>query len=87
MIDGVPVNDMENGWVYWSNWFGLDAITSQVQVQRGLGATKLALPSVGGTMNILTQNNSGGKREIKATTRIRFWNVFKNFSYRTSREH
>ncbi|HIP31699.1 MAG TPA: TonB-dependent receptor [Crocinitomicaceae bacterium] len=64
MIDGVPVNDMENGWVYWSNWFGLDAITSQVQLQRGLGATKLALPSVGGTMNILTQK-TGGKREIK----------------------
>ena len=20
MINGVPVNDMENGWVYWSNW-------------------------------------------------------------------
>lgn len=64
MIDGVPVNDMENGWVYWSNWFGLDAITSQIQVQRGLGATKLAMPSVGGTMNILTQN-TGGKRVIK----------------------
>lgn len=64
MIDGVPVNDMENGWVYWSNWFGLDAITSQIQVQRGLGATKIAMPSVGGTMNILTQN-TGGKREIK----------------------
>ncbi len=64
MIDGVPVNDMENGWVYWSNWFGLDAITGQMQVQRGLGATKLAMPSVGGTINILTQN-TGGKREIK----------------------
>ena len=64
MIDGVPVNDMENGWVYWSNWFGLDNITSQIQLQRGLGATKLAMPSVGGTMNILTQN-TGGKREIK----------------------
>jgi hypothetical protein len=63
MIDGVPVNDMENGWVYWSNWFGLDDITQQIQVQRGLGATKLAMPSVGGTMNIITQNTSG-KREI-----------------------
>ena len=63
MIDGVPVNDMENGSVYWSNWFGLDAITGQMQVQRGLGATKLAMPSVGGTINILTQN-TGGKREI-----------------------
>ena len=64
LIDGVPVNDMENGWVYWSNWFGLDNITSQIQVQRGLGATKLAMPSVGGTMNILT-DNTAGKREIK----------------------
>jgi hypothetical protein len=63
MIDGVPVNDMENGWVYWSNWFGLDAITSTMQVQRGLGATKIAMPSIGGTINILTQgigNKKGG---------------------------
>lgn len=64
MIDGVPVNDMENGWVYWSNWFGLDQITNTIQVQRGLGATKLAMPSVGGTMNIITQP-TGGKRRIK----------------------
>ncbi|MBU1009023.1 MAG: TonB-dependent receptor [Bacteroidetes bacterium] len=55
MLDGVPVNDMENGWVYWSNWFGLDAVTRSIQVQRGLGASKLALPSVGGTMNITTK--------------------------------
>ncbi len=55
MLDGIPVNDMENGWVYWSNWFGLDAVTRSIQVQRGLGASKLALPSVGGTMNIMTK--------------------------------
>ncbi|MBN1200009.1 MAG: carboxypeptidase-like regulatory domain-containing protein, partial [Bacteroidales bacterium] len=55
MIDGIPVNDMENGWVYWSNWFGLDAVTRNIQVQRGLGASKLALPSVGGTMNMTTK--------------------------------
>ncbi len=55
MIDGIPVNDMENGWVYWSNWFGLDAITRSMQVQRGLGISKLAIPSVGGTMNIITK--------------------------------
>ena len=55
LLDGVPVNDMENGWVYWSNWFGLDAVTRTIQVQRGLGASKLALPAVGGTINILTK--------------------------------
>ncbi|MFK7905528.1 MAG: hypothetical protein AB8B69_10405, partial [Chitinophagales bacterium] len=48
-------NDMENGWVYWSNWFGLDLVTQRMQVQRGLGASKLSTPSVGGTINILTK--------------------------------
>jgi carboxypeptidase-like protein/TonB-dependent receptor-like protein len=56
MIDGIPVNDMENGWVYWSNWSGLDVVIRTIQVQRGLSASKLALPSVGGTMNILTES-------------------------------
>jgi len=55
MINGVPVNDMENGWVYWSNWAGLGDAVSSMQVQRGLGASKLAINSVGGTMNILTK--------------------------------
>jgi iron complex outermembrane receptor protein len=55
MLDGVPVNDMENGAVYWSNWFGLDAVSRSIQVQRGLGASKIAIPSVGGTINILTK--------------------------------
>ncbi|MCF8381596.1 MAG: TonB-dependent receptor [Bacteroidales bacterium] len=55
LLDGVPVNDMENGHVYWSNWFGLESVTRSIQVQRGLGASKLALPSVGGTINIITK--------------------------------
>ncbi len=55
MLDGIPVNDMENGWVYWSNWFGLDAVMRGTQVQRGLGMSKLSIPSVGGTINITTK--------------------------------
>ncbi|OHX65661.1 TonB-dependent receptor [Flammeovirga pacifica] len=55
MINGVPVNDMENGSVYWSNWAGLSDVTRSMQVQRGLGASKVAVPSVGGTINILTK--------------------------------
>ncbi|MBU0528619.1 TonB-dependent receptor [bacterium] len=54
MINGVPVNDMENGWVYWSNWDGVGDATSSIQMQRGLSAVNLATPSVGGTMNIIT---------------------------------
>lgn len=56
LINGVPVNDMENGNVYWSNWANLSDVTKNIQVQRGLGASKLAVSSVGGTVNIITQS-------------------------------
>jgi len=55
MINGIPVNDMENGRVFWSNWAGLSDVTSAMQVQRGLGSSKLAISSVGGTINIITK--------------------------------
>ena len=32
MVDGVPMNDMENGQVYWSNWSGLSDVTRTMQV-------------------------------------------------------
>ena len=55
LINGQPVNDMENGWVYWSNWQGLTDVASGIQLQRGLGASRLAVPSVGGTVSIFTK--------------------------------
>ena len=42
MINGVPQNDMENGWVYWSNWDGVGDTAASIQVQRGLSAVNLA---------------------------------------------
>ncbi|WP_029033917.1 TonB-dependent receptor [Salinimicrobium terrae] len=55
LINGVPINGMENGRVYWSNWAGLSDVTRIMQVQRGLGASRVAVPSVGGTINIITK--------------------------------
>ncbi|MEY4936090.1 MAG: hypothetical protein RIS64_2449 [Bacteroidota bacterium] len=69
MLDGIPVNDMENGEVFWSNWFGLGLVTKTMQVQRGLGASKLALPSVGGTINILTKGIDS-KQEMLAKQEV-----------------
>ena len=64
MINGVPQNDMENGWVYWSNWDGVADASHSIQIQRGLSAVNLATPSIGGTMNIITDpatHEKGGK--------------------------
>ncbi|MCD8385928.1 MAG: TonB-dependent receptor [Bacteroidales bacterium] len=56
LVNGVPVNDMEWGGVYWSNWTGLSDVTSSMQTQRGLGASILSAPSVGGTISIITRS-------------------------------
>ena len=56
LLNGIPINGAENGLVYWNNWMGLAEITNSIQIQRGIGASKVALNSVGGTINLNTQN-------------------------------
>lgn len=58
MIDGIPVNDMENGAVYWSNWASLSDVALLLQTQRGIGVSKVCAPSVGGTINIITKGSN-----------------------------
>ncbi len=55
MVNGIPINDMEWGGVYQSNWAGLSDVASSIQTQRGLGATMVSTPSIGGTINITTR--------------------------------
>ena len=56
LINGIPINDMEWGGIYWSNWAGLSDVTASMQTQRGLGAAIVSVPSVGGTINITTKS-------------------------------
>ena len=64
MVNGVPVNEMEWGGIYWSNWAGLSDVTRFIQVQRGLGASKdcqCRLSAV--SINIVTNStNAVGRR-------------------------
>lgn len=68
LINGIPVNGMENGKVYWSNWAGLSDVAQTIQVQRGLGASKLGLSSVGGTINIITKSTDAKKGGVIKST-------------------
>ncbi|WP_224488496.1 TonB-dependent receptor [Robertkochia flava] len=63
LLNGQPINGMEDGRMYWSNWSGMSDIANGIQIQRGLGSSKLAISSVGGTVNIVTRatdRNEGG---------------------------
>lgn len=55
LLNGQPINGMEDGNMYWSNWSGMSDIAQGIQIQRGLGSSKLAISSVGGTVNIVTK--------------------------------
>ena len=85
MINGVPVNDMENGRVFWSNWNGLGDVTSQMQVVRGLGVSKLAIGSIGGTINIVT-NSINTKKGGSFLQQVSDYGQYKEtLSYNTGR--
>lgn len=63
LVNGIPVNDMENGSLYWSNWAGLADVTEQIQTQRGIGANIISTQSLGGSINIITRGISS-KRNV-----------------------
>ncbi len=56
LINGVPVNGVENGLVYWSNWQGLTDASASIQIQKGPGVANVAANAVGGSVNIITAN-------------------------------
>ena len=63
LLNGQPINSVEDGRIFWSNWSGMTDVASAVQAQRGLGSSKLAISSVGGTVNIIsksTESRQGG---------------------------
>ena len=67
LLNGQPINGMEDGKMYWSNWSGMTDVATAVQVQRGLGSSKLAISSVGGTTNIImrsTEQKEGGSIQM-----------------------
>ncbi len=61
LLNGIPISSVENGLVYWNNWLGLTDATQFIQVQKGLGASRVAMNSVGGSINIITRT-SGSKK-------------------------
>jgi outer membrane receptor protein involved in Fe transport len=61
LLNGIPINGMENGLVYWSNWLGLSDAAASIQVQKGPGFSNLATNAVGGSINIITRTNNRSK--------------------------
>lgn len=61
MIDGIPLYDLEAGIVDWANISSMNDVATSIQLQRGLGASKLVNSSVAGTMNMILRNANHDK--------------------------
>ncbi|WP_321310744.1 carboxypeptidase-like regulatory domain-containing protein [Marinifilum fragile] len=53
-MNGMLMNDMENGRGYWYKWGGLNDATRNQEIQYGLGANGFGFGGFGGTTNINT---------------------------------
>ncbi len=76
MINGIPINNPENGEIYWSNWADLSDVISSIQVQRGLSASPFSSTPIGGNVNIIT---TGG---LTDNTLLKIKTVLGNYNYR-----
>ena len=52
LLNGVPINELENGGVYWGAWGGLNDVTRNRRNSFGLTASPYAFGGVGGSASI-----------------------------------
>jgi outer membrane receptor protein involved in Fe transport len=83
LINGQPINGVEDGKMYWSNWSGMIDVAEEIEIQRGLGSSKLAISSVGGTVNIVTKTVDAKEGGVYKSM-IGNDNYFKNSLYLSS---
>lgn len=58
LLNGIPIQGLTSGSMYWSNWMGLADATYAIQIQKGMGGSMLADCAMGGMVNIITKRSS-----------------------------
>lgn len=75
LINGVRVNDLENGWASWSSWGGLNDVTRNMEVHTGVSSSEQTFGGIAGYSNMDVRASLARKG-----TRISY--AFSNRSYR-----
>ncbi len=79
MINGIPINNPENGEIYWSNWSGISDVVDNIQVQRGLTTNPYSSSAIGGLINVQTMGVNSNNTFVKLSSEIGSDN-FRKFS-------
>ncbi|MCB0704176.1 MAG: TonB-dependent receptor [Saprospiraceae bacterium] len=62
LMNGIPMNELENGRPYWSTWGGLNDVTRNQETDFGLGAIEYTFGGIGGATNIDTRASNQRKQ-------------------------
>ena len=71
-INGIPVNDPENGWTIWSYWGGLNDVTRYPETSFGISNSAATFGSIGAYSFISalpSEKKTGGRISYAATNR------------------
>lgn len=82
MINGVPMNDIEVGRPYWSNWGGLNDVFRNRDNTVGLGANANAFGGVGGVSTIDARAS-----QQRRQTRVSYANANRSYRHRVMAVH
>lgn len=61
LLNGMQMNNLNNGYSAWSLWNGLNNVTNNRESLEGLGYSSFTFGSVGGAVNVLTRPSSFSK--------------------------
>ena len=61
LLNGIPMNNIESGRVFWSVWGGLNDATRNKNIKTGITSSKLCFGGIGGVSNIITRASSYSK--------------------------
>lgn len=62
LMGGVPLNDMETGRAYWSNWGGLNDVVRNVDIKTGIVPSQFTFGGVGGVTRIVNRPSTYRKQ-------------------------
>ncbi|MCQ2068547.1 MAG: TonB-dependent receptor plug domain-containing protein [Bacteroidaceae bacterium] len=83
LLNGIPIQGLTSGSMYWNNWMGLAEATYAVQIQKGMGSSMLADCAMGGMVNIITKTGEGSPEWDFSTSYTQFGTKKGMLSYST----
>lgn len=75
-LNGIPLNEMEDQGIYFSNMPDFLGNIGKVEVQRGIGTSKYGTTSIAGSVNMETKSLL--KQKVEAESSYGSFNTFKN---------